>query len=619
MKKLLFSKILIFAFIIGVSYSANAQKNVGIGTDTPDPSAVLDLNVSDGTLFPTKMGFLVPRMTASDRNAIVSPANGLLVYVTDTEPGFYLFNGTQWVKISMAGDPVNGTASGDLSGNFPNPTVSALRGRNISTATPTNGQALIWNGTDWTPTDVPAGTVTSVALTLPAMFSITGSPITNNGTFDVTLASQTAKSFLAAPTDADGIPTFRQITLQDLDFNAISTGANVTNGIATYLDSATLQSSANFIYNPSGDVILTNGNIDLATIAGGTAKSIRLYEGNAGGNYIAIKSPEAVDADLTYTLPSTLPTTLNNNYLVTDLSGNLSWTSAAGLPVGTLGQTLYNDGTSWASSDLITNSGTKVGINTPDLTSTPDSVVLDITNDVRITGDLIVTGNIDPVSITLIPQTIAPTTTQVGTIYFDNATNNLNVYGNNSQWNTIAYGQTESNGVPSGAIMQFAGTTAPTGWLICDGSAVSRTTYASLFATIGTSYGAGDGSSTFNLPDLSGKFPLGSNATNPLGQTGGNASFVLDSANMPTHNHRFVGTLAPRFSDPKQYDNSGNENATFFLTNTGNNGEPTTYDYTGADDERLLRGSTIRPAGGSSQLTIPTLPPYVVTNYIIKL
>lgn len=56
-------------------------------------------------------------------------------------------------------------------------------------------------------------------------------------------------------------------------------------------------------------------------------------------------------------------------------------------------------------------------------------------------------------------------------------------------------------GLKPGFVCPFAGTTAPDGWLICDGSAVSRTTYADLFAVIGTTYGTGDGNSTFNLPD----------------------------------------------------------------------------------------------------------------------
>lgn len=64
-------------------------------------------------------------------------------------------------------------------------------------------------------------------------------------------------------------------------------------------------------------------------------------------------------------------------------------------------------------------------------------------------------------------------------------------------------------GVPIGSIMAFGGATVPTGWLLCYGQVVSRTTYALLFAIIGIAYGAGDGSTTFNLPDLRGRIPLG--------------------------------------------------------------------------------------------------------------
>ena len=63
--------------------------------------------------------------------------------------------------------------------------------------------------------------------------------------------------------------------------------------------------------------------------------------------------------------------------------------------------------------------------------------------------------------------------------------------------------------IPSGAVLYFAGRTAPTGWLKANGAAVSRTTYATLFAAIGTTYGAGDGRSTFNLPDLRAEFLRG--------------------------------------------------------------------------------------------------------------
>lgn len=70
-----------------------------------------------------------------------------------------------------------------------------------------------------------------------------------------------------------------------------------------------------------------------------------------------------------------------------------------------------------------------------------------------------------------------------------------------------------NNGVPPGSVMAFMGTTAPTGWLLCDGSAVSRTTYAALYAVVGNSSGSGDGSTTFHLPDLRGMFLRGVDGT----------------------------------------------------------------------------------------------------------
>jgi microcystin-dependent protein len=74
--------------------------------------------------------------------------------------------------------------------------------------------------------------------------------------------------------------------------------------------------------------------------------------------------------------------------------------------------------------------------------------------------------------------------------------------------------------VPAGAVMAFAMNAAPTGWLAADGSAVSRTTYATLFAAVSTIYGVGDGSTTFNLPDLRGYFVRGS-GTNGDGTAAG--------------------------------------------------------------------------------------------------
>ena len=90
---------------------------------------------------------------------------------------------------------------------------------------------------------------------------------------------------------------------------------------------------------------------------------------------------------------------------------------------------------------------------------------------------------------------------------------------------------------PAGIVMPFAGSTAPQGYLLCDGSAVSRTDYADLFTAIGTVYGAGDGASTFNLPDLSGRVVLGVSQSHALGTTGGEATHTLTEQELPAHTH----------------------------------------------------------------------------------
>lgn len=69
--------------------------------------------------------------------------------------------------------------------------------------------------------------------------------------------------------------------------------------------------------------------------------------------------------------------------------------------------------------------------------------------------------------------------------------------------------QTTAVALPSGSMTMYAASTAPTGWLECNGSAISRTTYAALFAAIGTTFGSGNGSTTFNIPDMRGQFARG--------------------------------------------------------------------------------------------------------------
>lgn len=117
-------------------------------------------------------------------------------------------------------------------------------------------------------------------------------------------------------------------------------------------------------------------------------------------------------------------------------------------------------------------------------------------------------------------------------------------------WSNLAFHTTIDNHIadsdkhyeiPAGTIWMYGGGSAPSGTLLCDGTAVSRTTYADLFTAIGTTYGSGDGSTTFNLPDLRQRFPLGKAASgtgSTLGGTGGNIDHTHST---PNHTHT-VGT-----------------------------------------------------------------------------
>jgi len=108
--------------------------------------------------------------------------------------------------------------------------------------------------------------------------------------------------------------------------------------------------------------------------------------------------------------------------------------------------------------------------------------------------------------------------------------------------------------MPTGSLTAFAGTSAPSGWLLCGGQAVSRSTFADLFTVIGTTYGSGDGSTTFNLPDLRGRAPFGKDdmggttasrltaggsgiTGTTLGAAGGTETHTLTTTQMPSHTH----------------------------------------------------------------------------------
>jgi microcystin-dependent protein len=119
---------------------------------------------------------------------------------------------------------------------------------------------------------------------------------------------------------------------------------------------------------------------------------------------------------------------------------------------------------------------------------------------------------------------------QVATAVSNHAAETTGVHGVGT--NRVAY-------FMPGEIKMWAGAVAPPLWLFGQGQAVSRTTYAALFAAIGTTYGVGDGSTTFNLPDFTDRVPMGGGV---LGAAGGANSRTLATENLPSHNHSFSAT-----------------------------------------------------------------------------
>ena len=96
--------------------------------------------------------------------------------------------------------------------------------------------------------------------------------------------------------------------------------------------------------------------------------------------------------------------------------------------------------------------------------------------------------------------------------------------------------------LPTGTTMWFGGSVVPSGWVECDGSAKSRSTFAALFAAIGTTFGVGDGSTTFNVPDFRGRSPIGIGtgvglSARTANQQVGEETHILTVAELPTHTH----------------------------------------------------------------------------------
>jgi microcystin-dependent protein len=169
--------------------------------------------------------------------------------------------------------------------------------------------------------------------------------------------------------------------------------------------------------------------------------------------------------------------------------------------------------------------------------------------------------------------------------------------------------------MPTGALTQFAGATAPSGFLLCEGQSVSTTTYADLFGVIGYTYG-GSGAS-FLVPNLQNRVPVGKGPDtefDALGETGGAKTHTLTTDQIPSHTH--TGTTA------------GAGNHTHYVPNIRTTGSGTgafAESWGGGGGNRDIRTDapgdhthTFTTAATGGGLAHNNLQPYIVLNYIIK-
>lgn len=187
--------------------------------------------------------------------------------------------------------------------------------------------------------------------------------------------------------------------------------------------------------------------------------------------------------------------------------------------------------------------------------------------------------------------------------------------------------------IPPGLVLPYGGTSAPAGWLLCNGAAVSRTTYAALFAIVGTTFGTGDGSTTFNLPDMRGKYPFGmdtSGTGNTLGGTFGTKDHVHTG---PSHTHALSGATAAggnaAVTGSTATAATGITTSTQNVDNVGGGAVATVLDGITDPQHSHGAGTLTGPSHTHDKGTLATVadgtgstgtgnPPSVTVNFIIK-
>jgi len=343
-------------------------------------------------------------------------------------------------------------------------------------------------------------------------------------------------------------------SLSDGQYKVLVLGGSPS-GTNTVTISPNDQDKLYFVYNNSGqDAVFTQGSGGNTTVENGATKIIYADGAGAGAQVSDFTAKVSIDA-----------TTLK-------IDGTEVTATAAEINLldGAVGNTVVNDkAVIYGSSGQIT--GTTINAST----------------ELQIGG-------------------VAITSTAAEINYTDGVTSNIQTQLDNISATTL----------PVGSLLPYAGSSAPSGFLLCYGQAVSRTTYADLFSAIGTTYGVGDGSSTFNLPDLRGRTVAGQDDMggtsadrltgqsggvdgDTLGGTGGAETHTLTEAQLAAHDHQI------------KWDSNVNTNAENAAAFAGNVAFNTFW-----DGSRYSSGSPVANAGSGSAHN--NVQPTIILNYIIK-
>lgn len=453
-----------------------------------------------------------------------------------------------------------------------------------------------------------SGTVSSVAMTVPTGLTITGSPITTTGTLAITFTS------------GYSIPTTSKQTTWDTAYSE----RQQWDGGSTNLVAATARTSLGLVIGTN--VQAWDADLDSIAAIAGTSGLLKKTAANTWSldtsTYLTGNQSITLSGDVTGSGSTAINTTLATVSIAKGGTGQTTQQAAINALTGTQssGKYLRSDGTNATLSSIQAADVPTLNQNTTGSSAS-------------CTGNAATATSLAGGSGGSIPyQSAAGTTAMLA-----NGSSGQLLQSNGGtaapSWVTAA--------IPTGSLFPYAGSSAPTGYLLCDGSSVSSTNYLALHAVISNTYGGsaytGGSGLSFNLPDLRGRFPMGAGTGTGLngsgtgapsgtaqtarirGQWGGEETNLLTTNEMPSHSH--TGGTG---SAGSHYHTFGKPALSYVYPNgtTSVSVPAGTYhrfsDSDGVNDTDTAANHThsITAEGGGARHN--TVPPFVVLNYIIK-